>query len=126
MGYACPVCGTPQRDGEHLANHLAFTAMLRHEGHEAWLDDNVADWADMRPEDLAEMVVPHAEESEYEEVFEDTVHGSDHAGHGHVDHHHHGASGREAFPADEPLDAATQQVVERAKRLTSEMHDDEE
>ncbi|PSP70281.1 hypothetical protein BRC79_02495 [Halobacteriales archaeon QH_8_67_27] len=54
MGYACPVCDDPQADAEHLANHLAFTAMLRGDGHEAWLDDHVDDWADLAPEELAE------------------------------------------------------------------------
>ncbi|MFC6771069.1 DUF5810 domain-containing protein, partial [Halorubrum pallidum] len=53
MGYACPVCETPQRDGEHLAHHLAFTAMLHGDDHAEWLDDHVADWADRDPDGLA-------------------------------------------------------------------------
>ena len=73
MGYACPVCETPQRDGEHLAHHLAFTAMLHGGDHEAWLDDRVPDWNDRDPDGLAAEVTPHAEDAEYHEVFEDTV-----------------------------------------------------
>ena len=73
MGYACPVCDTPQRDGEHLAHHLAFTAMLHGGDHEAWLDERVADWSEREPAALAAEVTPHADDAEYEEVFEDTV-----------------------------------------------------
>jgi len=79
MGYACPVCETPQRDGEHLAHHLAFTAMLHGGDHEVWLDDRVTDWSDREPAGLAAEVTPHAEDAEYHEVFEDTV------GHGRPD-----------------------------------------
>jgi hypothetical protein len=73
MGYACPVCGVPQRDGEHLANHLAFTAMLDDGDHAAWLDEHAPDWDEQGPDDLAPRVTEHAPETEYEEVFEDTV-----------------------------------------------------
>jgi hypothetical protein len=73
MGYACPVCDTPQRDGEHLAHHLAFTAMLHGGDHESWLDERVADWSEREPAELAAEVTPHAADAEYEEVFEDTV-----------------------------------------------------
>ena len=82
MGYACPVCDDPQADAEHLANHLAFTAMLRGDGHEAWLDDHVDDWADLAPEELAEHVAEHADEEEFPQVFEDTTGGHD-GGHDH-------------------------------------------
>ena len=73
MGYACPVCDTPQRDGEHLAHHLAFTAMLHGGDHESWLDERVTDWSDREPAELAAEVTPHADDAEYDEVFEDTV-----------------------------------------------------
>ncbi|SFR30609.1 MULTISPECIES: DUF5810 domain-containing protein [Halorubrum] len=73
MGYACPVCDTPQRDGEHLAHHLAFTAMLHGGDHESWLDERVDDWSEREPTALAAEVTPHAEDAEYDEVFEDTV-----------------------------------------------------
>lgn len=77
MGYACPVCEAPQRDAEHLAHHLAFTAMLHGGGHEAWLDDHVPGWTDDGPDELGERVAPRAAEATYEEVFEDTVHDAD-------------------------------------------------
>ena len=81
MGYACPVCDTPQRDGEHLANHLAFTAMLREDGHREWLDDAVPEWEGHGPAELADRVVGHADDAAFEAVFEDTAdhgHGRDH------------------------------------------------
>ena len=73
MGYACPVCETPQRDGEHLAHHLAFTAMLHGGEHETWLDEHVSDWTDRGPAGLAADVTPHAADAEYHEVFDDTA-----------------------------------------------------
>lgn len=54
MEYACPVCGDPQVDRRHLANHLAFTALLRGGDHESWLDDRVPGWADRDEDALAE------------------------------------------------------------------------
>lgn len=73
MGYACPVCGDPQADAEHLANHIAFTAMLGNDRHEAWLDEHAPDWETAGPEELAERVVEHAETVEFPRVFENTV-----------------------------------------------------
>ncbi|GAA0272530.1 DUF5810 domain-containing protein [Halobacterium noricense] len=70
MGYECPVCGVDEADGEHLANHLAFTALVRGGDHEAWLDDTVPDWEDRDPESLAPDVTPHAEETDTETVTE--------------------------------------------------------
>ena len=81
MGYACPVCGDPQADGEHLANHLAFTAMLGDDDHEAWLDDHAPEWADSDPAALAATVTDRAEEREFPRVFADTT-GRDHSGRG--------------------------------------------
>lgn len=80
MGYACPVCETPQADARHLANHLAFTALLGDDDHEAWLDDHAPDWADAGEDDLADRVTAHAESVEFPQVFEDTT------GHDHRDH----------------------------------------
>ncbi len=64
MGYACPVCGEAQVDAEHLANHLAFTAILRQGDHETWLDEHVPDWSEHDPESLGPKVTTHAEEVE--------------------------------------------------------------
>jgi hypothetical protein len=79
MGYACPVCADPQADAAHLANHLAFTALLRGGDHEAWLDDHVPDWADRDEEALGEAVASHVEETDFPQVFADTTESHDHA-----------------------------------------------
>jgi hypothetical protein len=73
MGYCCPVCELPQADGEHLANHLAITAMTHGDDHEDWLDEHAAGWDESSPEELAEIVVEHAAETNHETVFEDTT-----------------------------------------------------
>jgi hypothetical protein len=140
MGYACPVCEVPQQDAEHLANHLAFTALLHEDDHADWLDGSVPDWRDGGPEDLAPKVADLAEESDYDAVFEDTAH----AGHEHQhgDHqqagHHHGegrshdlgvdpaAAGRQAeSAASTELDAETQSVLQEARAMTREMLSEE-
>lgn len=77
MGYACPVCGDPQIDAAHLANHLAFTAMLGDDDHGAWLDQYAPGWAEAGEAELAERVVDRAEPVEFPQVFEDTVGGGD-------------------------------------------------
>ncbi|WP_348607247.1 DUF5810 domain-containing protein [Halobaculum rarum] len=150
MGYACPVCETPQRDGEHLANHLAFTAMLHGDEHEDWLDEHVDDWGDRTPADLATEVTEFAEETEYDEVFEDTAGATggsprgerganatrEHAdaGHGHGHDHVQGdeiagrpeAAGRAAGDTGEMARAVTDEAVEsvlsEARELTEEMY----
>jgi hypothetical protein len=76
MAYRCPVCDTPQVDAEHLANHLAFTAVLRGEAHETWLDDHVPDWGDQNPESLAPTVAEAVPESDVPE-FDDANDGHD-------------------------------------------------
>ncbi|SFG60360.1 hypothetical protein SAMN04488063_2552 [Halopelagius inordinatus] len=130
MGYACPVCDTPQRDAEHLANHLAFTAMLHNDDHESWLDERVDAWSSKNAEELGPVVVEYAEETEYEEVFEDTVH--DHGGHGRTGHDHgspvEGApdatSGFDAAAAgtgDAAMDDDAQSVLQEARELTAQM-----
>ncbi len=89
MGYACPVCETPHPDGEHLANHLAFTAMLGRTDHEDWLDEHAPDWNGMGPEELAVQVVEAVPETEFPQVFDDTTGGD--RGHGHGNGDAHGA-----------------------------------
>ena len=78
MGYACPVCETPHPDGEHLANHLAFTALLGREDHEAWLDTHAPGWEDEGPDELADRVVEAVPETEFPQVFDDTSDSHDH------------------------------------------------
>lgn len=132
MGYACPVCETPQRDAEHLANHVAFTAMLHGDEHETWLDERVPEWSSTNAEELGSAVVEYAEETEYEEVFEDTVHG--HGGQSHGGHGHGGSPFEDAPETNPGFNAATaagmggetmddeaRAVLEEAKELTEQM-----
>ncbi|XVH32652.1 DUF5810 domain-containing protein [Haloferacaceae archaeon DSL9] len=118
MGYVCPVCAAPQRDGDHLANHLAFTAMLHGDEHETWLDEHVADWAETNRTELAALVTEYAEPSEYDEFFEDTV-------------HDHDAPDRAIRPLiDETgsgaLDGEARAVLSEARELTERMLSDDE
>ncbi|WP_160134921.1 DUF5810 domain-containing protein [Halococcus salsus] len=85
MGYACPVCETPQADAHHLANHLAFTALLGDDDHEAWLDEHTPGWDEAGEDELAERVLAEAKEVEFPQVFEDTTDDHDH-NHDHHDH----------------------------------------
>ncbi|WP_256402520.1 DUF5810 domain-containing protein [Halorubrum salinum] len=135
MGYACPVCETPQRDGEHLAHHLAFTALLHGDDHAAWLDERVPDWADRDPAGLAAEVTPHAEEAEYHEVFEDTadrgrpnVDVGAHAdpGHGHGGHDHaHGSAARDGVVDEtDATDPETAEALREAREMTRKMLDE--
>lgn len=151
MGYACPVCGDPQADARHLANHLAFTAMLGREDHERWLAEHAPGWADEGERELAGRVAEHAEETDYPQVFEDTTgrresdaddergersgalfadEGHD-GGHDHL-HDGHGGHGEGHGPtsdghevADVPQDPETASVLEEARELTREMLADE-
>ncbi|TKR25195.1 DUF5810 domain-containing protein [Natronomonas salsuginis] len=149
MGYACPVCSDPQADAGHLANHLAFTAMLRADGHEAWLDEHAAGWSDMGERELAAVIADLVEETEFPQLFEDTVGGLDEnsepleersgalfddgPGHDHAGHHHdHGAHDRDhddrrdsAGPVDTsgPMDAETAEVLEEAREMTRRMRE---
>lgn len=138
MGYACPVCDLPQRDGEHLANHVAFTAMLHGDEHEAWLDERIPDWEGSTPAELAEAVTARAEETEYEDVFEDTVHDHDH------DREHPlfgdertaagGGRGSSGFDAEAARrrgggpesDAAVGEALSEARELTRRMREGDE
>lgn len=113
MGYACPVCGDPQQDAGHLANHLAFTAMLGEDDHEAWLDEHAPGWAESGEAALAERVVEHADERPFPQVFEDTTDGA-------------GRAGRRDRPSrsegkDSPDDEATREILAEARDLTERM-----
>jgi len=116
MGYACPVCETPQADGEHLANHLAFTALLHGGRHEAWLTEHVPDWTDRDPDGLAAAVVGHAEEVDHETVFEDTVGGRPDVGIG---------QGHRGQGAPRELDPESRRILEEAMEMTRARRDSE-
>jgi hypothetical protein len=127
MGYACPVCEDPQSDATHLANHLAFTAMLRGGEHGEWLDDHVPEWADLDETELGERVAEHAEETEFPQVFEDTTdRGPGSHDHGDGSHSHPGGghtdpgdlpAGADAL-ADEALDEEAREAVAEAREMT--------
>ena len=140
MGYACPVCGDPQADAGHLANHLAFTAILGEEGHERWLDERVPDWGELGEAELGEVVVEHVEETEFPQVFEDTVGGLEESapdsldersgalfedeGFGHADHDHRHGPARAGGAGE--LDPETEAIIEEAREMTREMLREEE
>ena len=115
MGYACPVCADPQADAGHLANHLAFTAMTGGDDHEAWLDDHVDDWGALGESELAEIVVEHAEEEEFPQVFEESGldDGHDHA----VDDLPSGAD----QSGSRSMSDADESVLAEARELTKKM-----
>jgi hypothetical protein len=126
MGYACPVCGDPQADAEHLANHLAFTALLGDAAHEDWLAEHAPNWDEADADTLASTVVDHAEEVEFPQVFEDTTGGHDH-GHDHAEFDDTDVAGpeaaRERARRDRELDAQSRQVLEDAREMTRQMLD---
>jgi len=113
MGYACPVCEIPQPDAEHLANHLAFTALLGDGDHEAWLDETVPDWGECDPAGLGAAVVEHAPEAEDPRVFEDTT------GDGHATH----PDAADAARVRGELDTEAERVLREAREMTERMHD---
>ncbi|ODR79589.1 hypothetical protein BG842_06730 [Haladaptatus sp. W1] len=113
MGYACPVCETPQSDGEHLANHLAFAAILGDADHESWLDEHAPGWNEEGPDELAPRITEYAEEEEYPQVFEDTVH--DHGG---LEDELQQAGG---YGRDATMGADAQRVMAEARQMTEQM-----
>lgn len=119
MGYACPVCEIPQQDETHLANHLAFAAMLGNEDHEEWLDEHVPDWEGMGPDELGERVAAFAPEEEFEAVFEDTT-GHDHGGPGRLEDAIPAQRGRQAMGGE------TGEILAEAEAMTREMYESEE
>jgi len=123
MGYRCPVCDEPQLDGEHLANHLAFTAMIRSEEHAAWLDDRVDDWRELRPAELAEQVTPLAPEEDLPEETE----APDTHDHGPARERGRGAYSerrREARDRErEELTDEAAEVMAEAREMTREIHE---
>ncbi|MFA9517493.1 DUF5810 domain-containing protein [Halopenitus sp. H-Gu1] len=141
MGYACPVCEVPQRDGEHLAHHLAFTAMLHGDDHEEWLEEHAPEWSRREPAELAAEVTEYATTAEYQEVFEDTVHDHDRGrpdvegvpdrghdrSHDHDHDHGHGrdvdATGTGGPGASAP-DAETRAAIEKARELARQTRTD--
>ena len=146
MGYECPVCATPQADARHLANHMAFTAVLGDSEHETWLDEHAPGWSEAGEAELAPRVAEHAPEGEFEQVFEDTVGGleesdptdpleersgalfDDEAGHAHGPGREHGHDhGHDRSPPREAseLDEETREVLKEAREMTRKMLEEE-
>lgn len=136
MGYACPVCSSPQADGEHLANHLAFTALTSGGEHETWLDEHVPEWGQLGEAELADEVTDDATETEFPQVFEASGDGRKR---GARDHDGDAQDGRETSAADArgvdvaaareradgELDEETRAIVEEARKLTRERRGDD-
>lgn len=126
MGYACPVCEAPQADGEHLANHLAITAIMGREGHEGWLEEHAPDWEESTPSELADAVVEHVPETEFPQLFEDTSDGHG-RGHGHAGHStptfEQEMARQTARSGRGDLTDETREVLAEAREMTEEMLD---
>jgi hypothetical protein len=124
MGYACPVCETPQRDAEHLADHLAFTAMLHGDAHEQWLDEHAPGWVEAGAADLAPVVTDHAEETPYEEVFEESLPAETPERRG--GHDHDLPSGTAPPQVGSDVSDDTRRVIAQAREMTRTMVEEEE
>lgn len=145
MGYACPVCSDPQADRGHLANHLAFTAMLGDDDHEAWLEEHAPGWEKMGEAELADVVAELVPETSFPQLFEDTAGGLeegsndppeersgalfDDAGHGGAhghdggdgSAHDHGDAPPSAVDTSGPMDEETAEALEEAREMTARM-----
>jgi hypothetical protein len=127
MGYACPVCSEPQADGEHLANHLAFSAMLGRADHADWLDEHAPGWGEEDPEGLAEQVTDHAETVELDVETDSELPdppagmGAAGAGPGGLED----ALARQAGPGRERLDPETQEIIAEAQEMTRKRQDED-
>ncbi|QSG09339.1 DUF5810 domain-containing protein [Halapricum desulfuricans] len=119
MAYRCPVCEAVQADAEHLANHLAFTAVIRGGDHEAWLDERFADWGEDDPETLAARVRKRdAVEAVDHPIDEMDVRDSEvGAGEGVPN------SGQHALDGD-ALDEEAREILARARELTRRIEDE--
>lgn len=114
MGYACPVCDAPQVDDAHLANHVAFTAMIHEAEHATWLDEHVDGWADMGPEELGPLVAEHAESVAIDAPEEDRRQSAQRSP----------PFGGEIDESD--LSSADRAVLEEARDLTRTMYEDDD
>ncbi|WP_254531950.1 DUF5810 domain-containing protein [Natrinema gelatinilyticum] len=123
MGYACPVCGAEEADAVHLANHLAITASLGREDHRAWLEEYAPHWADCGPEELGEIVSPHAAEIDTP-AFEGGDHGHDHDDDapGRPGSLEEGLARQSRRPGRGSMTAETETVLREAAEMTRQLH----
>ncbi|WP_135663631.1 DUF5810 domain-containing protein [Halorhabdus rudnickae] len=126
MGYACPVCAAPQADAKHLADHLAFTALLGDDDHEIWLEEHAPGWDEEDDAGLAEQVVDEAEKVDL--AVDDAAEGHAHAPDSAVfqnSTHEPGVAFEELAgdvraDANRPLDDEAQAALREAYELTRE------
>lgn len=123
MKYECPVCEVPQADAEHLAHHLAFTAMLHSDDHETWLDNRVEDWADSQPQELAMNVTEYVDEVDDDSEFEEMARNQQP-----TDSSHHHRPAVQDFPSrpsslerHEQLDDEAASIMNDAREMTESM-----
>lgn len=116
MAYLCPVCEDPQVDAEHLANHLAFTAMLEGDDHERWLDEHAPAWDEGDDEALAATLRERLESVEHPI---DETEGHDHS------HGQDPGVDAEAMAQRGPnaLDGKAADVLAEARELTERMQE---
>jgi len=125
MGYACPVCETPQADAGHLANHLAFTAITGGDDHEQWLDEHVPEWDQLGESELGDELIAIAEETDFpfEEGGHDHGHGGGQHGDGHHDHQHGIDTQQARARGSGQLDDDAAAILSEARELTESMRE---
>ena len=115
MAYLCPVCGEPQVDAEHLANHLAFTALIRGTDHEDWLDEHMPNWG----EDDDEALAARLRDLDAIAEIDHPIDGAD-TTHDHTNRQGPGIGGRSVGDG-ETLDDEARAILEDARELTRRM-----
>jgi hypothetical protein len=111
MGYRCPVCDDPQPDGEHLANHVAFTGLLGDDDHEKWLDETVPSWSEMDPDSLSDVLIEEVPEVDLGDIETDAARPP---GRPEIDSH-------ARRTGDQEVDPETAAALEEARELTRQM-----
>ena len=123
MAYLCPVCEDPQVDAGHLANHAAFTAVIRGGDHEAWLDEHVPGWGEDDEAELADRLL----DVDGVDAVDHPIDASDAAGEQSGGHAHDHAQGQNPAVQDRvargpgALDAEAQAILDEAQQLTRKM-----
>ncbi|MEF8975040.1 MAG: DUF5810 domain-containing protein [Halapricum sp.] len=119
MAYLCPVCEEPQVDAEHLANHLAFTAVIRGGDHEDWLDEHAPGWGEDDDEGLAARLREGDAVAEVEHPIDEADDGAGHT------HGQDPAIDGQAVGDASALDDDARAILEEAQELTRRMQESE-
>jgi len=119
MAYGCPVCEEPQVDASHLANHLAFTAVIRSGDHEDWLDEHAPGWGENDEDTLTDRLLDLDEVAEIDHPIDASEGGPDEHTHDHG--HRNPAVDSRASRGDAALDADAQRILDEAQELTRQM-----